>query len=172
MPVWPWVDRSFQFDFPVSKWPDLLERVRGTPARIEDRVRGLPREVLTRRPPGGGWSIQENIGHLIDLGYLPLRRIEQVMAGETTLIAADMSNRETREADHNARRVEELLAVFRADRAELVARFEGLSDPDWTKSALHPRLRTPMRIVDIAYFDAEHDDYHLARIGERIRMFT
>lgn len=28
-----------------------------------------------------------------------------------------------------------------------------------------------MSIVDIVYFDSEHDDYHLARVGELIRKF-
>jgi uncharacterized damage-inducible protein DinB len=172
MAKWLWIERTFSFDFPVEKWPDLLERVRGTPARIEERVARLSREVLTHRPSGGGWSIQENIGHLIDLGYLPLRRIEQILAGEKTLLAADMANKKTHEADHNARPIAELLAEFRADRAALVARFESLSDADWSRSALHPRIQQPMRIVDIAYFDAEHDDYHLGRIGERIRLFS
>ncbi len=172
MPKWPWVERAFRFDYPVAKWPDLLERVRGTPARIEERVRGLSREALTRRPPRGGWTIQENVGHLIDLGYLPLRRIEQILAGEPTLIAADISNRKTNEAAHNERDLAHLLADFRADRAKLVARFETLREDDWAKSALHPRLKQPMRIVDIAYFDAEHDDYHLGRIGELIRAWA
>jgi len=30
----------------------------------------------------------------------------------------------------------------------------------------HPRLKTPMRLVDHLYFVAEHDDHHLARIWE------
>ena len=171
MPKWPWIQRKFRFDFPVSKWPDVLERVRGTPARVEERLRGLSRDVLTRRPPAGGWSIQENVGHLIDLGYLPVRRIEQILAGEPTLIAADMSNRKTHEAAHNSRPIAELLGAFRAERAELVKRFESLRDDDWDRSALHPRLKQPMRIVDIAYFDAEHDDYHLGRIAELLRLF-
>ena len=75
MPRWPWVERKFNFDFPPEKFPDLLERVRGTPARVEDIVRGLPRDVLTRTD-GPGWSIQQNIGHLTDLPpphfYFPL----------------------------------------------------------------------------------------------------
>ena len=169
MPCWKWIERTFRFDFPVEKWPDLLERVRGTPARIEERVRGLTQEQLTWKPAGGGWSIQENIGHLIDVGYLPLRRIGQILAGEATLIAADMTNKATGSANHNARPIAELLAEFRSERAKLVARFEDLFDDDWGRSGLHPRLKQPMRIVDIAYFDAEHDDYHLGRIAERIR---
>ncbi len=171
MANWPWIERTFTLDFPAAKFPDLLERVRGTPARIEARVRSLSADVLTRRD-GKGWSIQENIGHLLDLGYLPLRRIEQILAGEAELIAADMSNRKTREADHNARKVQDLLADFRSERSTLVARFESLEESDWAKSARHPRLDQPMRIVDIAYFDSEHDDYHLARIGELIRALV
>lgn len=168
---WTWIERTFTLDFPAAKFPDLLERVRGTPARIEALVRSLSADVLTRRD-GKGWSIQENIGHLLDLGYLPLRRIEQILAGETELIAADMTNRKTNEADHNARNVQDLLADFRSERATLVARFESLDESDWAKSARHPRLNQPMRVVDIAYFDSEHDDYHLARISKLIRAFV
>ena len=168
MPKWPWIQRTFSFEFPVGKFPDLIERVRGTPVRIEERVTGLSQDRLTRRVVGG-WSILENIGHLLDLGYLPSRRIEQILAGEDVLIAADMSNKKTHQAGHNQRDPAELLAAFRAERRQLVAMLEGLSEEDWGKSALHPRIKQPMRIVDIAYFDAEHDDYHLARISELIR---
>lgn len=171
MVKWPWVERTFNFDFPASKFPDLLERCRGTPARVEERVGGLSREVLVRSD-GPGWSIQQNIGHLIDLGYLPMDRIEQILGGEEVLIAADMTNERTHQANHNDRKITELLAELRAERGRLVARLEALSQEDWAKSALHPRIKQPMRIVDIVYFDSEHDDYHLARVGELIRKFT
>lgn len=171
MAYWPWIERTFHFDFSVEKMPDLLERLRGTPARLTERVAGLSREMLTRRD-GQAWSIQENAGHLIDLGYLPLRRLEQIMAGEAVLVAADMSNQKTHAARYNERDMDDLLGEFRRERAALVTRFEGLSESDWGKSALHPRLAQPMRIVDLVCFDAEHDDYHLARIGALIRRFT
>ena len=171
MAHWPWIERTFHFDFPVGKMPDLLERLRGTPARVTERVAGLSGELLTRGD-GQSWSIQENVGHLIDLGYLPLRRLEQIIAGEAVLIAADMKNEKTHLALYNQRDMNDLLGEFRRDRAALVARLESLSQSDWGKSALHPRLAQPMRIVDIVCFDAEHDDYHLARIGSLIRKFT
>ena len=166
---WPWIERKFSFDYPVSKWPDLLERTRGAPACLEERVRGLSQEVLTYRPPDGGWSIKTNIGHLADVSPLFQRRIEQILAGESKLVAADMSNPKSNTANHDATDIEVLLAAFRAQRAKIVAKYESLDPGDWGKSALHPRLNQPMRIVDIAYFDSEHDDYHLGRIGELIR---
>jgi len=39
----------------------------------------------------------------------------------------------------------------------------------WPRSTLHPRLRQPMRMVDLAYFLSDHDDYHLARTGQLMR---
>jgi len=171
MTFWQWTERQFRFDFPVTKLPDLLERIRGTPARMEERVRDVPRDLLVRRPEKG-WSIQENIGHLLDLGYLPMQRIGEILSGTEVLVAADMANRKTHEADHNSKDVRDLLRAFRHDREKLVSRFEQLDPSDLEKAALHPRLKQPLRIVDIAYFDAEHDDYHLARIGALIRKFA
>ena len=87
MAKWPWIERTFSMEFPPAKMPDLLERVRGTPPRIEERIRGLSREVLTGND-GAGWSIQRNIGHLIDLEPLHMGRIGQILAGENPLQAA------------------------------------------------------------------------------------
>jgi len=171
MQKWPWIERTFQFDFPASTFHEHLERLRGTPARIEDRIRGLPQAAVTRSD-GKGWSIQENIGHLHDLEGLQFVRIEQILAGQASMSAADMSNQTTQDADHNARKIDELLSAFRHERERLVARFEELDESDWEKSSLHPRLQQPMRIVDLVCFNTQHDDYHLARIGELVRTFA
>jgi hypothetical protein len=125
MAKWPWIDRKFNFDFPPSKLPDILERLRGTPARIEEMVGGLDSETLTYHD-GHGWSIQENIGHISDPVVLALTRLEQIMAGEPILIAADMTNRKTNEADFNSMDIKTMLADFRAKREKLVAVFEEL----------------------------------------------
>jgi len=61
-----WTDRTFQFTFPVEIYPEMIERVRGTPARLEDRLKSVAPATLIRRD-GDRWSIQENAGHLLDL---------------------------------------------------------------------------------------------------------
>ena len=58
-----WFDRRFELGLPPEAFPDILERIRGTPARLEERIHGLESEVLTRRL-NDAWSIQENVGHL------------------------------------------------------------------------------------------------------------
>ena len=36
-----WTDRTFSFDFPAGIYPEMIERVRGTPARLEELLAGL-----------------------------------------------------------------------------------------------------------------------------------
>jgi uncharacterized damage-inducible protein DinB len=161
-----WVERKFEFNLPVGVFPCVLERLRGTPARLEEMARALPPHVLTAKPSGGGWSIQEHVGHLLDLDELHEGRLEDYARRLETLRGADMSNRKTCEADHNAARVEDLLAQFRAARGSFVRRLEEFTEDEIALSALHPRLGQQMRVIDMALFVAEHDDHHLATITD------
>jgi uncharacterized damage-inducible protein DinB len=176
MPVLPdmsehlkWGERKFAFTFPVEVFPEMIERIRGTPARLEDRVKSIQKEILTRRD-SERWSIQENAGHLLDIEALFSRRLDEYLAGAEILHAADMSNRKTFEADHNRVNIQSILTAFRRERTNLVQRFEDLSPETFAKVAHHPRLNVPMRLVDMIFFQAEHDDYHLACISELIRF--
>ncbi len=166
-----WFERRFQFDLPVWMYPNVIERVRGTPARLEDLVRGLSSETLIRRDDDK-WSIQEHAGHLLDLEALEIKRLEDYAAGRETLTPADLQNRKTFEADYNSKEIRDILAAFRAERIEFVERLESFDAEFIERSALHPRLQIPMRVIDLAFFKAEHDDHHLARISELIRLFS
>jgi DinB family protein len=165
-----WTDRTFSFTFPVEVFPEMIERLRGTPARLEDRVKSVAPEVLTKRD-GERWSIQENAGHLLDLESLVSGRLDEYLAGARALHAADMSNRKTYEADHNQVSMESILKDFRQQRLHLVKRLDDLAPETFAAVAHHPRLNVPMRLVDMIFFQAEHDDFHLARISELIRLW-
>ena len=165
-----WTARTFQFTFPVEVYPEMIERVRGTPARLEDRVRASAPEILTKRD-GERWSIQENAGHLLDLESLFSQRLDEYLAGAEVLHAADMTNRKTYDADHNQVSMQTILSDFRAQRTELASRLDGLAAETFARVAHHPRLNVPMRLVDMLFFQSEHDDFHLARISELIRLF-
>jgi uncharacterized damage-inducible protein DinB len=163
-----WYERKFDFSFPVELYPDLCMRLRGTPARLEELVRGRPAERMVRAPQGK-WSAQEHTGHLLDLEPLWMARIEDYVGGRSELTVADLSNRPTFEARHNARALEKILADFRRARLELVDRVEEIDAALFGRVLLHPRLKVPMRLVDHLFFVTEHDDHHLAIIWGMIR---
>lgn len=166
----PWFERKFDFDLPVWMYPNVLERLRGTPSRLEETLNGLTAATLTRRQ-NDEWSIQENAGHLWDMEMLWAGRLDDLLAGAEYLRVADLTNQKTYDAQHNAHALDSILAAFRRERLAFVRRLGALSEHDVTRTALHPRLKQPMRVLDHIYFVAEHDDHHLAQITHLKRMF-
>jgi len=158
-----WFERKFEFSFPVDLLPNLCARLRGTPARLEEVLRGRPREVVIAKAQEK-WSAQEHAGHLLDLEPLWLARVEDYAVPSVQLTVADLTNRKTHEANHNDRALSNILAEFRKCRDSLLQRVKEMDARFFAQPIPHPRLKAPMRLADHLYFVAEHDDHHLARI--------
>jgi uncharacterized damage-inducible protein DinB len=167
----PWLEYRWSFDFPAAMLPAIVTRLRGTPARLEELLCDAP-ETIRQRPAPGTWSPQEHAGHLVAVEPLWQVRLSEYLAGAAALTAADMGNRRTEAAEWNSHPLAEVLAAFRSARAALVARLEALTLADAERTAHHPRLDRPMRLVDMCFFAAAHDDHHLAVIHERLESLT
>jgi len=162
-PVLPWLEYRWSFDQPVGMFAALQARLAGTPARLETLLAGRDRAELDRREPGH-WSVRENAGHLVMVERLWQVRIEEYLAGAAVLTAADMSNRATARVDWSSSPVGEILAGFRAARSATLERLAPLDLEDAARTAHHPRLDRSMRLVDLCFFAAEHDDHHVGTI--------
>ena len=165
-----WFLKEFEFNLPLGAFLAVMERVRGTPARLEELIGGIP-AALWPVKLGDDWSIQEQVGHLSDLDELHEGRLDDYRGGKDVLRAADLTNRKTYESHHNDAAISSILAAFREQRLQLVARLDSLAPEIFAQAAHHPRLNVPMRLVDMLFFQAEHDDFHLARISELRRLF-
>jgi uncharacterized damage-inducible protein DinB len=160
-----WFNRKFPVIEDNGILPSIIERLSGTPVRLEEMIGRLKPALLTLKPVGK-WTIKEEIGHLSDLEPLWLGRLEDLITGLPELRVTDLTNQKTHTANHDATEIKILLQRFRELRAQFVKNLVNLKDEQLMVSSLHPRLKTPMRIIDLAYFVAEHDDHHLARIRE------
>jgi uncharacterized damage-inducible protein DinB len=161
--VLPWLQYRWNFDFPVGMYAAILARLRGTPARLEELLTGAAAEAA-RRPSATGWSAQEHAGHLVSVERLWQTRLAEFARGATELTAADMANRATEGADYNATALADVLAGFRAKRATTMALLGPQGLDAAARTAHHPRLDRQIRLVDLCFFAAEHDDHHLAAI--------
>ncbi len=166
-----WFDRKFSFTTDQNIFPSIIERLDGTPVRLEEKFKLIPKEILTVRV-GNTWTIKENAGHFTDLEPLWQGRLEDILNGKNELRSADLQNTKTNLANHNSVPVEELLSGFRQIRKETVRRLKNLTEEQMFLSALHPRLKAPMKTMDLFLFVAEHDDHHLARITELVNLLT
>jgi uncharacterized damage-inducible protein DinB len=162
-----WFDRQFPLDVPIELLPNIIERLRGGAVCLRDRVQSLAKEILIYRDDNK-WSIQENAGHLLDLESLWAGRLQDFIAGREVLRPTDLANTQTDENNYNAADIEDILNQFASMRAKFVEELEGLDAVVIERTALHPRLQQPMRVVDMAFFVAEHDVHHMARITELI----
>ena len=131
-----WSDRQFNFDFPAGLYPEMLERLRGAPARLDEYLSSVPAEILTAQDEGR-WSLQENAAHLFDLDALVMQRIDEYLAGASVLHAADMSNRKTHEAHYNEVPATTIMQSFRQRRLEIVTRLEKFEPDMFARSAIH-----------------------------------
>jgi len=163
-----WLNRRFTLDLPLEWFPAVVERLRGTPARAESLIVGAPEALLSLRPQGK-WSVKDHIGHLHDLCELDEARLNAFRSDVGVLPAADMDNARTHSADHYLRPTHEVLTGFRTARLELVRDLEALTSEQVSTVAHHPRLQKPMRVIDWAFFVAEHDDHHMAWIRFLLR---
>ena len=156
-----WIDRAFTFDFPVGVFPAIMERLRGTPLRVERLLVGLPEPLLTVKPDGK-WSLKERVGHICDAESLWETRLTQFLQKADTLAAADMSNQRVTSADYNNTTIEALIERLHTVRSLFIDKLEPLNESEIAATAHHPRLNKPMRLIDMLYFVAEHDDQELA----------
>ena len=64
-----WIEKKFDFNLSQNEFPNILNRLRETPEKIEQLIYSVSPEILTKKIDDS-WSIQEHIGHIIDLEEL------------------------------------------------------------------------------------------------------
>lgn len=157
----PWFEREFQFGLKPGMLPFFIERLSFTILRIEHKVRGVDDNVLSEKL-NGKWSIKQNIGHLAEVDEIATKRVHEMLSGIPTLSPAVFEPTK----DYNSMPVNKVIQYFNTTRKRNIELYESLSDTDLTKASVHPRLMVRMNPVDLAMFDAEHDDHHLIKINE------
>ena len=163
----PWMERTFNFNFPVTHFPVIFSRLEGSLFRLQAILITADDEYCSRS--AGGWSVKEHIGHLYDLEDLWWKRLQDFLDRKEVLSAADMTNTKTTEAGHNQKTVEQLLQSFIIERQRMLETIYGFDKRTLTLESVHPRLQQSMRLIDSLFFVAEHDDHHIATISTLLR---
>ena len=155
-----WFDRKFTFGLSPEMLPFYLERLGGTRARIEDKVKGVDDKFLSERF-NDKWSIKQHIGHLAEVDEIGNRRIDEMISGFPVLSPAVFEPK-----DYSSWPFEKVVYYFEKTRSDNIKKYNGLSEDELVRGSEHPRLKVNMTPVDLAWFDAEHDDHHLLTIQQ------
>jgi len=156
----PWFERNLKFGYAPEMLPFFLERLQGTIIRLEQKVKSIDDKILSKKIEGK-WSVKENIGHLAEVDEVGNKRIDEMTSGIAVMSPAVFEPK-----DYNPLPIEKVLDFFKTSRLSNLKKYKMLSDDQLKKSSFHPRLKVQMTPVDLAWFDAEHDDHHLVKINE------
>lgn len=163
-----WFDRKFNFAFGPDEYASICQRLQQAPDTLSQLLHNIPEPILTHQPDGK-WSVKEHTGHLSVLEPLWRTRIHDILEKKPVLTATDLDNKATSEAGFNTYTITALLEKFLEERRTTLSLLDSINVPAKKHTSMHPRLQQPMRIMDIAYFTAEHDDHHIAVIRELIK---
>jgi len=162
-----WFDRKFDFSFTTDHYTAVYERLKQAPDTLKQLTTNLSEDTLVQKT-GDKWSVKEHAGHLSVLEPIWRIRFGDILESKPALTSADLSNRATTEAGFNSYTISSLLEKFADERKATLSLLNDIDVLDGSKTSLHPRLQQPMRVIDLVYFVAEHDDHHISVIREMI----
>lgn len=162
-----WFEREFKFGLPPGMLPFFLERLSYTSIRMEHKVEGISDKRLSEKLDGK-WSVKQNIGHLAEVDEIAMKRIDEMLSGKPMMSPAVFEPKK----DYNSMSIADVIELFKESRAANLEVYHRLAEADLAKTSLHPRLKVMMNPVDLAMFDAEHDDHHLVKINEILKRQT
>src|SRR5436853_4283013 len=133
----PWIQRSFNFDFPVGLFPVIFSRLEGSIFRLHGILQAADDDQCSYNSQG--WSVKEHMGHLYDLEELWWKRLNDFRQNKVLLTAADMTNTRTKEADHNEKSLEYLLRQFTIERQKILETIYEFDHEILSLTSQHPR---------------------------------
>lgn len=163
-----WFERKFDFSFGVNEYTSIYKRLQQAPAALAGILFNIPDDTLSRQPDGK-WSVKEHTGHLSVLEPLWRARIQDILEKKPVLTPTDLNNTATSDAGFNMYSITALIQKFEEERKQTLAFLNNININDHSHASLHPRMQKPMRMIDILYFTAEHDDHHIGVIKEIVK---
>lgn len=145
----------------------ILPRIEATREELLAFVDGLDEAVLAWHPPGGGWSIRENLAHLADAEHGHRRFAQAVLAGQPVRIEGFDLDRwnEERVARREGQSVGEILDALRAERQETLALVSTIPPGAWEKRGDHPALGE-LSVQQVIKVIGVHERMHLREMRQ------
>ncbi|MFT7676364.1 MAG: hypothetical protein ACI8QC_000335 [Planctomycetota bacterium] len=149
--------------------PDLLiGRLAVFAPSLRHLLGGISNQDSRWRPPDGGWSVLEILGHLIDEDVDDFRsRMQSVLEDPERNWKVIDPRSAAEEKGYNEGEVGRVLQRFEMERARSVAWLKGLVSPAWGNTYNHPKLGA-IKAGDLLASWSAHDAMHLRQFSQRL----
>ncbi len=142
---------------------DPLDVLAHTPARIEQRLKGIEETVLAKRPREGAWSVKEVLGHLGDTEWVYGYRIRMILSHDAPAIAGYDQDPMATGMAHNERPLSMLLEELRRLRGLNIDLYLRTRGPAWKRFGVHAERGEESVELNVRLL-AGHDFRHMDQI--------
>jgi hypothetical protein len=149
---------------------DPVRVLAGTPARLDQRIRGVSRRALGCRPAPGKWSIIEILAHLADAELAIGWRFRNMVATPGVRLQWWDEHLWAQKCGYQRIPAALSLATFRALRASNLALLRSVPRATWESCHGVHDTRGRQTIADFVRMEAAHDLNHLLQIERLLRL--
>jgi len=151
-----------QIEHIKKRW-DILSKLQETPRPLASLLRGVPHEVLRRKPAPEKWSMLEIACHLRDVEQLFLERHAKMANHDRPALRMINQDELAVALKYNEDDPGAAMREFRALRTQTTALLSALAHQSWQRIGLHPK-RGEFSIAAQAEIHVNHDANHLNQI--------
>ena len=154
----------------IKKRWEILAKLADTPKALTALLRGVPEEILRRKPAPAKWSMLEIACHLRDVESLFLERSAKMASQDRPPLRLISQDELAASLQYNQDDPEAALSEFRSRRTETLALLGALAPQSWQRIGLHPK-RGEFSIAAQTELQVSHDANHLNQIRALRQQF-
>jgi uncharacterized damage-inducible protein DinB len=152
-------------DDTITAHAEIIERLKGLPARIAADIDGLSEAELSWRAAEGGWSIREVCGHLRDIGEWWVHRLHMMLTEDDPFLPDLDQEAFVRDGRYQEMEIAAILGDMTRLRLEVVDILFGLAPDGWERTGRH-ETRGRLTIRQAMDLVIQHDEGHLDQLRE------
>ena len=141
---------------------NVLDFLAKQPGEFRRLLVGISDEAAKAEPTPGKWSVKQVIGHVCDAERVMSYRALRFSRGDQTDLPGFEQDDYVREANSNARSLDDLLDEFESVRNATLALFRSL--PAGVESRRGMANNNPVTVRALAYIAAGHANHHYGKL--------
>ena len=142
---------------------EILQQFENGFKQVEAALRGVPEEVLRRKPSENKWSMMEIVAHLVFTEQFFLLRYGAMAYSERPTLVMFDNDEWTNTLKSNEQNLAEALKEWKRLRADTLTLLRALPQSAWQRTGIHPK-RGEMTIESLAQLHSGHDERHAAQV--------
>jgi uncharacterized protein (TIGR03083 family) len=149
----------------------VVEKLEAQGEEIRRLCTGLDEAAIAKRPKPETWSVKEVLAHIARMQEIFEGRLEALLTQEKPPIVSYSPERDPDFPAVAAKSSAELLKLFEAGRARILARLIELSPAHWHRPGTHPDYPS----YDVHFcmeYMAHHEAHHIYQMFERRAAFA